>query len=338
MLNETLERESARLKQAWDKYPADHLDSYLVSGAEDPRINVQSILTRALIANALFPGEFDHLIHEELRFGLCLTWILERLKEGCTRREVLAGIESRDTGVCPEFVLGAQRLLDLEDCEIPDYIAAALCDRVCDCDQWLPSSALDTFSWTWNAVLAGRSHPPISVLEPACGSANDYRFLAAYGLARFLRYTGFDISEKSIANARTRFPQADFRLGNVLDIQIQDNAYDYVFVHDLFEHLSEEAFATALREILRVTRTQAWLSFFNLADIPEHEIRAKEDYHWNTLSLSQTLELTGRFAKEVDVIRIPDVLKDWFGYGEYYNQEAVTLIVTPCSARSPCRE
>src|SRR6266702_7644186 len=33
--------------------------------------------------------------------------------------------------------------------------------------------------------------PSLSVLEPACGSANDYRFLHACGIAQLVDYAGF---------------------------------------------------------------------------------------------------------------------------------------------------
>ena len=44
----------------------------------------------------------------------------------------------------------------------------------------------NTFASLWHSALAREQPPPVSVLEPACGSANDYRFLEAYGLARLI--------------------------------------------------------------------------------------------------------------------------------------------------------
>jgi len=328
MMDEALERESARLKRSWDRHGADHLDRYLVSGAEDPRINVPSILTRAWIVDALFPGEFESLINEELRFGLCVTGLLHWLAQGHSRNAALAALERGDAGSTAPFVVDTYSRLQDEHSAVSDYITAGLCDPLDASGQRLPSSALDTFAWLWRAELAARSRAPLSVLEPACGSANEYRFLAGYGLAPFLRYTAFDISEKNIANARRRFPDADFRLGNVLDVDIEDDAYDLVFVHDLFEHLSERALVTALREVLRVTRRQARLSFFNLADIPEHRIGKTGDYHRNTLSVPRIVELVSQFAQVVDVIRISDLVDDRFGCTDYYNREAATLVVT----------
>ncbi|MCX5771088.1 MAG: hypothetical protein NTZ09_12575 [Candidatus Hydrogenedentes bacterium] len=77
-LSRPLAGEDERLRWAWDRYPHEYLDSYLVSGVEDPRINFQSILTRALIADTLFPGRFDvgkyHLnrLSVNRTVGLCL--------------------------------------------------------------------------------------------------------------------------------------------------------------------------------------------------------------------------------------------------------------------------
>jgi len=328
MMDEALERESARLKRSWDQHGADHLDRYLVSGVEDPRINVPSILTRAWIVDALFPGQFESLVSEELRFGLCMIGLVHGLDQGHSRNATLAALEHGDVVRTAPFVVDTYSRLQDEHSAVPDYITAALCDPLDADGQRLPSSALDTFAWLWRAELAARSRAPLSVLEPACGSANEYRFLAAYGLDRFLKYTGFDISEKSIANARRRFPDADFRPGNVLDVDIEDDAYDLVFVHDLFEHLSERALVTALREILRVTRGQARLSFFNLADVPEHRFQETGDYHRNTLSLPRTVELASQFAQGVAVIRISDLVNERLGCTDYYNREAATLVVT----------
>lgn len=329
MMDEALEGESARLKRSWDRHAADHLDRYLVYGVEDPRINVPSILTRAWIVDALFPSQFESLVSEELRFGLCMTVLVHGLDQGHSRNATLAALERGDPGTTAPFVVDTYSRLQSNDCAVPDYITAALSDPLDADGQRLPSSALDTFAWLWRAELAARSRKPLSVLEPACGSANEYRFLAAYGLDRFLTYTGFDISEKNIANARRRFPDADFRPGNVLDVDIEDDAYDLVFVHDLFEHLSERALVTALREILRVTRRQARLSFFNLADIPEHRFQDRGDYHWNTLSLPRMAQFLSRLAQYVDVIRIRELVGERFGFTDYYNQEAATLVVTP---------
>jgi len=328
MPDEVLAGETARLRWAWDRHGAAQLDRYLVSGVEDPRINVPSILTRAWIADVLFPGEFEALVNEELRFGLCMTQLLERLAEGQTRGAVLAALERGDAGAGGGLVGDAFRRLREGDGPIPDYVAAALCDPLEADGQRLPASALDAFAWIWRAELATRSREPISVLEPACGSANEYRSLDACGLTRFIRYSGFDLSGKNVRNAQRRFPEVDFRVGNVLHIEAEDNAYDLVFVHDLFEHLSEEALGTALREILRVAKRQARLSYFNLADIPEHRFHDTGDYHWNSLSLPRIVAFISQLGPAVDVTRVGEFATGRFGCEGYYNPDATALVAT----------
>jgi hypothetical protein len=70
-----IQQENDALRQMWEQHDAAHLDHYLVAGVEDPRLNIQSILTRALLADSLFPDRFAALINEELRFGTILTWL-----------------------------------------------------------------------------------------------------------------------------------------------------------------------------------------------------------------------------------------------------------------------
>jgi len=65
-MDRALREETERLTWAWDRYPQEVLDNYLTVGVEDPRINVQSILTRSLVTRVLFPGEFEGLLDAEL--------------------------------------------------------------------------------------------------------------------------------------------------------------------------------------------------------------------------------------------------------------------------------
>ena len=74
--------ENQNLAATWQQYPREHLDTYLVNDTEDPRINAQSILTRALVADTLWPNRFANLIDDELRFGTVLTWLLGQLHGG----------------------------------------------------------------------------------------------------------------------------------------------------------------------------------------------------------------------------------------------------------------
>jgi len=328
MHREAIERENENLRAAWEQYPAEHLDTYLVAGVEDPRINIQSILTRAFLTDALFPERFTALIHEELRFGTVLQWLLTQYTTGADRDELREAICFAKAPHIPPFVADAARWLEADTCPLPHYIEMAL-DPPSDAtpDQLLSERALDAFGAVWRRELAGLTAPRLSVLEVACGSANDYRTIHDHGLAPYLDYTGLDISEKNIANALTRFPEVAFRAGSILDSGLPDATFDFVFAHDLLEHLSSPAIATALAEMVRLARREVWVHLFNAKPEGEHEIIPKEHYHWNLLSRSALLATGRALGCAVDIIEVATLLQHKFGLRDYYNPHAATIIL-----------
>ncbi|NQV33709.1 MAG: class I SAM-dependent methyltransferase [Phycisphaeraceae bacterium] len=322
------ESENAGLMWSWDRYPREHLDTYMVADLEDPRINCQSILSRALLTDSLWPNEFTDLIDAELRFGAVLSWILVQLHQGLCRYDLWESVDNDKDFACPQFISETYQWLQSDQCPIPDYLFAALEQGHPDKPgQLLSERALNTFSGIWKMTLCGRRAEKVSVLEPACGSANDYRFIEKSGLAEFIAYTGIDISSKNIANAKTRYPDIDFRVTSVLDTGFDDASFDIVFVHDLFEHLSPEALHVALAEVMRVTRSQAWLHFFNVKTCKNHVVRPVERYHWNTLSLDTLVHLLTELGGNIETLSIPSFLMDKFGDYTYHNSDAVTLLV-----------
>ena len=66
------------------------LETYLVADVEDPRINVQSLLTRHFLIFTL-SGRHRGVADAELRFAACLNWILGFAKEN-PDAEALAGV------------------------------------------------------------------------------------------------------------------------------------------------------------------------------------------------------------------------------------------------------
>ena len=108
-----------------------------------------------------------------------------------------------------------------------------------------------------------------------------------------------------------------------------DEGFDFVYTHDLFEHLSPAGLEAAFSELLRVTGRQAWFHFFNLSTTAtEHEIVPVDAYHWNLLSLERLKSLVPEGFGEVEVIDVPEFLNTQFGCSDYYNREAVTLLIT----------
>ncbi len=330
MLDERFKLETERLKKSWMRCEQPTLRDYLVQDVEDPRINVQSVLTRHFLIRQLFDKRVDVLMEQELRFSLVINWLLRLLKKPVQARQLhsvldalLAGEDEAEGLKIPPYISDTFALLFL-----PNYM--------CDLFSWapiettevsIPEYLMSTFQMIWREVLACEQSQHISVLEPACGSANDYRFIKAYGITNLIDYTGFDLCEKNISNARQMFPDACFEVGNALEIGAEDEAFDFCFVHDLFEHLSIEAMEMAVAEICRVTRKGICAGFFNMYDGSRHVVKVIDNYHWNKLSVTKTKTTFERYASSVQVIHVDAFLASKFGCYDTHNKGAYTLIV-----------
>ena len=164
------------------------------------------------------------------------------------------------------------------------------------------------------------------MLELACSSANDYRFLEAYGLARLIDYSGFDLCEKNVANARAMFPGVRFRIGNVFEIAAPNRSFDLCFAHDLLEHLSPAGLECAIQELCRVTRHGICVGFFQMDELPEHIVRVVDDYHVNTLSLARTETLFAQHGFAAQALHIGSYLRWRVGCRESHNPNAYTFL------------
>lgn len=289
-----LATEARLLRWTWVSRDSARLDEYLVIGWQNPRINVQSILIRHALLRRLFGAELEALMAAELRFAVELN---EALRQ-----------ESLRTGVPIRSFLDATRQAAIRE------VSRVIADREHE------------FEERWRATLAARTAPKLSVLELACGSANDYRAFADFGLAPFLDYLGIDLNPKNVANARRRFPAVRFAVGNAMSTGQADRSFDVVIASDLFEHLPIPVAAGVLAEASRVARYALVLSFFNMAEIPEHDGRPVAAYHWNLLSRARYEEaLRGSFTS-VAVTPIGAWLRTELGYAHTYNQRAYTMI------------
>jgi hypothetical protein len=341
-VNERLQAETERLRQSWERHESTMLRDYLVADVEDPRLNVQSILSRHFVVEALVGDRFAALREQELRFAVALNWLQRWSKRGADAEDLAAlrhalgrGADNVEGVQIPRFLSEACTALPVpaDGLEIPNYLDALLSGAAAEAGS-LPAEILATFQTLWQRAL--REEPPsdLSLVEPACGSANDYRFLDAFGLARLIRYTGFDLCEKNVANARSLFPTTRFEVGNVLEIHAPEKAFDLCIVHDLFEHLSPEAMEAAVEEISRVTRRGLCLGFFNMQEEPAPIIRPVDEYHWNTLSMSVTRSLFERRGFTVQVLHIGTFLKWSLGCGETHNDSAYTFVGRAIAAES----
>jgi len=337
-LEERFQRETESLRRAWLKHDHGLLREYLVQDVEDPRINVQSVLARHFLIGQLLPGRFAALMEHELRFGLAMNWLLALTKSpgwlnhraGAVLGALVDGAADAEGIPIPGHVAETFAAIPAETdgLRVPDYLSDALTWMAGNLtDLALPDPVLATFQGLWRSIFDRAQGPPMTVLEPACGSANDYRFLDAFGIARFLDYTGLDLGEKNISNARAMFPGVRFEVGNVLEIAAADKAFACFLVHDLFEHLSIGAMERAVAEICRVTRGGGCAGFFSMHGGPEHVVRPVGDYHVNLLSAPATEAVFRRRGAAVEVIAIDALLRSRFAGAETHNKNAYTFMV-----------
>ena len=287
-------------------------------------------MTRHFLIERLFGKRFDYLAEHELRLGLVVNWLLRLLKKSVTAGQLQAVLDALLTGRS-----------DAEGLQVPSYVSATFSDLmlpnyICDLLNWapvetteapIPEYLVSTFQAIWSEVLRDEQTRSISILEPACGSANDYRFIETFGIARLLDYTGFDLCDKNIHNAKQICPRVRFEVGNVLEIGADDKAFDHCFVHDLFEHLSIEALEAAISELCRVTRRNICAAFFNMHEGERHIIRTVGDYHWNTLSAARTKAVFKSHASSVQVIHVDEFLTTQFGCSDTHNKSAYTFVI-----------
>lgn len=336
-MDESLKQESEKLARSWMQHPADWLRDYLVAGVEDPRLNLQSIFSRHFLVRSLTGGGFEDLMEAECRFSAVMNWLVglvgrvgDTEELGTVLYALRRGADNAEGIELPPFVVQTFAALPaaVNGLHIPNYIERFLAEN-----ESTPSgtvhSSLDTFQELWRATLSNLEPRPAtrSVLEPACGSANDYRFLRSYGLLSFLDYTGFDLCAKNVANARILFPGAHFDVGNVFQVNAPDRGFDLCFVHDLFEHFSLAAMETSVREVCRVTRSELCVGFFQMDEIPEHKVRPVDDYHWNLLSLARMRELFAAQGFEAQAIHIGEFLRRQVGCDQVHNPNAYTFLL-----------
>jgi SAM-dependent methyltransferase len=329
-MREELERETDRLRRSWAGHDPQWLASYLVHGVEDPRVNAQSILTRHFLVTQHFGNEFAGLSMEEQRFGAVMRWWngLNVVDDDQETRESIGhalqvGSDNAEGLPIPPWVLRAFKSLPVmaDRIQVPNYVEQ-LCAR-----NGGEESVRDTFSSLWRDALCARDAGMLRVLEPACGSANDCRFMKRYGMSRFVDYTGVDLNGDNVANARRLAEWGRFEVGNVFELEYGDRTFDAVYMQDLLEHLSLTGMEEAIAEMCRVTRRALAVGFFSMHEGEQDIVRAVEDYHCNTLSLRRTRSRFERHGFRSRVIHLDSLLHWELGCAPYHNPHAYTFLL-----------
>jgi ubiquinone/menaquinone biosynthesis C-methylase UbiE len=320
------EAESENLRNAWLRHPAGFLDSYLIQGVENPCFNPQSVVMRHLILDAMQPGLHRDLAEQEMLYSACVCATIAAAGRG-TFDAFTAALEGEPKA---ETVFPLPQFLkDIRDQKTAlPFTLRTVWQQVLNAILNSYSNFSSPFEPLWRERLASLKIERPTILEAACGSANDYRYFSRYGLDALCDYTGVDICGTNIANAKRRCPGGTFLEADALSLPFPDRSFDFFYVFDLFEHLSLGAFHRALSEAVRVTRRKLWLSFFQLEERAEHLEVPSPPYYLNILSVQKTCEELSRLGCTARIIDISgEWLRKFRGY-QHYNPRARIIEAT----------
>ncbi len=242
--------ESENLRNAWLRHPAGFLDSYLIQGVENPCINPQSIAIRSLLIDALLPGVHRDLTQQEMLYAACACTTIAAAGRGLFD-PFTAALEGEPGAAFPL----PQFLKELRDQKpaLP-FSLRGVWQQIFKAVLRSYDGFSSPFEALWRERLASATTDRPALLEVACGSANDFRYWARYGVDSLIKYTGVDICPTNVANAQRRCPTGTFLEGSAMALPFPDRSFDFYLTFDLFEHLSLAAVQQALREAVRVTR------------------------------------------------------------------------------------
>jgi ubiquinone/menaquinone biosynthesis C-methylase UbiE len=104
------------------------------------------------------------------------------------------------------------------------------------------------------------------------GSGRDTDWLSKQGF----HCIGFDASEGLLQEARKRFPQGDFRQGSLPDLLEVSDQFDNVLCETVLMHLLPSEHNTALKNLLRITKSGGVLSLSWRLPVEEGKDREKD--------------------------------------------------------------
>lgn len=144
-----------------------------------------------------------------------------------------------------------------------------------------------------------------TVLDVACGNGNYCKFF----LDRGMEYTGCDLSENMLEQARENNPGVEFVRGDATKLPFEDDQFDMVFCSDLLIHLPKRIEKRVVRELLRVARKYVALhqrvvcrppAFFEqLADGTIHRYEVMDDELKRMVSVHHNVKMHIRNYRNV---------------------------------------
>lgn len=133
------------------------------------------------------------------------------------------------------------------------------------------------------------------VLDLGCGNGRLFELLKDRGA----HYIGLDSSEELVVIAKKKYPQANWRVGNALEMPFDDNYFDRVYAVAFLHHIPSKAFRQqVLQEISRVLKPNGALilTVWNLLGQPKF---------WPRIFKNNALQIFGLSKFDIRDIMIP---------------------------------
>ncbi len=148
-----------------------------------------------------------------------------------------------------------------------------------------------------------------SVLDVGCGPGHNYEHFRDYGPS--VTYKGLDYAIRFVRANKLKYPEADFAVGDVRNIDQLDDSWDVVIMQDALEHTN--GYEKPIREALRVAKKRAIFTFWHLTENDDHINDDGNDGYGAWYSQPKLEEFLKTLEKEFNII--------WFHHELLYPAE-----------------
>jgi len=112
--------------------------------------------------------------------------------------------------------------------------------------------------WVLRKILASLRDEIELLLDVPCGFGRFFTIFNEMGI----KFVGCDISTPFLSSAKEKSGGNPVVLGNLLSLPFDKDSFDFVLSIRIFQHLEDREVVIAVKEIARVTRRWALLSFY----------------------------------------------------------------------------
>lgn len=98
-----------------------------------------------------------------------------------------------------------------------------------------------------------------SVLDVGCGPGWNYEHFQQFG-PKVSRYKGLDYSKMMIEGAKSKYPEAQFMVGDCRKLKEKSKTWDVVILQDVLEHTN--GYRKPVKEALRVAKKRVIITFW----------------------------------------------------------------------------